>query len=319
MKNATIYAVVLCLITWAAAAIFASVTGFTGAQSDLGGLLGYNIFAACCMFLPAAVALLMRPLLGKAKCAQKCTTQYSSMLRFRPRWSWLVAAVVAAVSVFLSIGLSGLFIPVMSFKEGTVALMTSSGATPEMVAQSMGPLGNMPSWVMLLATIMSGIFAGVTINALFAFGEEYGWRYFMVGELAAKKFLPASLFIGAVWGIWHSPLILLFGHNYPNDRALGVAMMVLFCIVGGIVELYFVLKSGSVWPAVFIHGTINALAGVGMIMMPNQSPLLYGMTGVAGIASLTVVALLLLIYDRFVSRDNIFGSTLGASLDRNKE
>ena len=312
MKNATIYAVVLCLITWAAAAIFASVTGFTGAQSDLGRLLGYNIFAACCMFLPAAVALLMRPLLEKAKCAQKCTTQYSSMLRFRPRWSWLVAAVVAAVSVFLSIGLSGLFIPVMSFKEGTMALMISSGATPEMVAQSMGPLGNMPSWVMLLATIMSGIFAGVTINALFAFGEEYGWRYFMVGELAAKKFLPASLFIGAVWGIWHSPLILLFGHNYPNDRIVGIGMMVILCILLGIIELYFVIKSGSVWPSAIIHGIFNGISGMTLLWFPTGSALTTGMTGVAGFVAMGIIIAVLWLYDR--KHDNIFASTIEAKL-----
>jgi membrane protease YdiL (CAAX protease family) len=176
-------------------------------------------------------------------------------------------------------------------------------------------LNSLPSWVMLLGTVVSGLLAGVTINALFAYGEEYGWRGYMVNALKGTKFLPAALLIGFVWGIWHAPIILMGHNNYPNP-AWGVALMILFCLLAGFVELYFVCKSGSVWSAVFIHGTINALAGLGMLMVPTGNTFLTGMTGVAGMMALLVVIAGIFIYDRFISREKLLCHTLGSSLAR---
>lgn len=303
MKKVTIYAVVVCLVGWALTLIYRALGGGVG--------FGYQAYGMFYMFLPTLVALLMRAVGGKGQ--RGCNT----MLRFRPCWSWAVAIGLAIVSVFISLGLSSLFVDVVSYKEGTAAQLAAAGFTPEMVEQNMAQISMIPDWAMLLSTIFSGIVAGVTINALFAFGEEYGWRCYMVAEMAEKRFLPSALFIGAVWGIWHAPLILLYGHNYPTERGWGVAMMVLFCVAAGIVELYFVLKSGSVWPAVFIHGTINALAGITVVMQPGVSPLLFGYQGVAGVVSLLIVAFGLYLWDRFVSHDNIFSATLGESLERN--
>ena len=135
----------------------------------------------------------------------------------------------------------------------------------------------------------------------------------MVGALKGTKFLPASALIGLVWGIWHFPLILM-GHNGYPDRTLGILMMVIFCILGGIVELYFVCKSGTVWPAVFIHGTINALAGLGVLMIPGGTAFLTGMTGVAGFLAFAVAIVAIYLYDS--RHERIFRTTLGASLNR---
>ncbi|MBQ1213566.1 MAG: CPBP family intramembrane metalloprotease [Tidjanibacter sp.] len=309
MKRATIFAIAVCLVGWAVALIYNSVASAAGS-------FGYSIFGALYMFIPMLTALAMQ-------CCKKCkgeeADRYKEMLRFRPRWSWLAGIGVVLVAIFLSLGLAGLFIDIVSMKEGTLAQLQAAGLSPEVVEQNMAQLALVPDWAMMFGTIVSGLFAGVTINALFAFGEEYGWRYFMVRGLAGKKFIPSALIIGAVWGIWHAPMILLFGHNYPNDRVLGVAMMVIFCIAGGIVELYFVLKAGSVWPAVLIHGVMNAIAGITVLMIGTESVVLYAFMGVAGIVALLLTSGALYLYDRFVSHDNIFGSTLGASLDRNKE
>ena len=174
----------------------------------------------------------------------------------------------------------------------------------------------LPGWHGTQADFQCPKYCDLPETPLFAFGEEFGWRCFLVGELADKKFLPSALFIGAVWGIWHAPMILLYGHNYPNDRALGVAMMVLFCVLVGAIELYFVVKAGSVWPAAIFHGVMNALGGVTVIMIPNESNLVHSFMGLSGAAALSVVCVALYLWDRYVSRDNIFGSTLGASLSR---
>ena len=159
-----------------------------------------------------------------------------------------------------------------------------------------------------VATIVSGLLAGSTINAVAAFGEEYGWRYYLVSKLRNRKFIPAALFIGIVWGIWHAPMILLFGHNYPNDRVVGIGMMVVLCILLGIIELYFVVKSGTVWPSAIIHGTFNGISGMTLLWFPTGSALTTGMTGVAGFVAMSIVIAALWLYDR--KHDNIFASTI---------
>lgn len=320
MKKALIFSAAVCGISWIAALVFHLTTGFTGLEGGLEAAAKYRTFAMFYMFLPAIVALLLRALEGRASVRRphalrvKVGFGNDPMLKFRPRWSWLAAIALVPVVVALSIAISSLFAEVVGMKEGMLAMMAANGAD-NLPAESMAEFDKLTNGILLTTTLISALFAGVTINALFAFGEEYGWRAYMVDALRGRRFVPSALLIGVVWGLWHFPLILM-GHNgYPN-RPLGVAMMVLFCVLAGVVELYFVLKAGTVWPAVFIHGVINAIAGIGVIMIPTGNALLTGMTGLAGAVAMAVIIALLWLYDRYVSRDNIFGSTLGCSLDR---
>lgn len=318
MKKALIYAAVVCGVSWVAALVFHLTTGYTGPEAGMAAMMKYQTFASLYMFLPAIVALLMQLLSGEMTLRRKHATrvqlvpQDRTLLKFRPRWSWLAAIGVTVGMVALSLFFSTLFADYMPMKEGTLALMAAQGLE-NIPADQLAQLEALPEWVMVLSTALSGIVAGVTINAVFAFGEEYGWRYYMVSKLRGSKFLSAALLIGFVWGIWHAPMILM-GHNYPDARIAGVAMMVLFCVLGGVVELYFVLKSGSVWVAAFIHGTINALAGMAVLMYPGSSPLLTGMTGVAGVLAMGTTIALIYLYDR--KHERIFHSTLGSSLSK---
>ena len=156
---------------------------------------------------------------------------------------------------------------------------------------------------------------GASINALFAFGEEYGWRNFLVNALRERKFWPAALFIGVVWGIWHFPLILM-GHNYPNELYWGVLLMVVFCVLAGVIELYFVLKTKSMIVAAVMHGTINALAGMTIYFTLGGNDFLNGMTGLAGFIVMVVTIICIWIYDKHIAKDGIFTKTLADSLER---
>lgn len=312
MKKAITYSAVLCAVSWIVALIFHLTTGYTGPESGIEAQAKYQTFATIYMWFPAIVALIMQAIGGQLAITRphatriKIVPKNNSLTKFRPRWSWLVAILLVPAMVGLTIAISSLFAEVTTMSEGTIALMKANGME-EVPAEVTAQLNAVPEWIMLLSTMLSALIAGVTINALFAFGEEYGWRCYMVKALGGRKFLSSALLIGFVWGIWHAPMILM-GHNYPDARVAGVAMMVLFCILGGIIELYFVLKSGSMWAAVFIHGTINALAGMSVLMYPGSSALLTGMTGVAGMMAMVVVIALLYLYDR--SHDRIFHSTL---------
>ena len=213
------------------------------------------------------------------------------------RWwwiGWLLMPVIAMVTL------------------GVTLLMPEAQWTPdsEMVQQSLQSLPEgVGVWGLIGITLLSGLFAGVTINAVFAFGEEIAWRGFLMKEFKGKKFLSAVLWIGVIWGFWHAPLILN-GHNYPQHPVVGVFMMVLLCILLTTMLMYFRKKSGSVIVAAIMHGTINAVSGITALVVTPANDLLYGAAGVAGMIVLLVVDVCLFLYDRFVSRENLFTKAL---------
>lgn len=99
-----------------------------------------------------------------------------------------------------------------------------------------------------------------SIQSLFtAFGEELGWRGFLVPELAKEfSFTQLTLISGVIWVVYHLPVILT--SNYKNAGA--PIWFGLICFSIGVMGLSFAfnwlrLKSGSFWPAVFLHAFHN--------------------------------------------------------------
>ena len=106
------------------------------------------------------------------------------------------------------------------------------------------------------------------INMLLAIGEEAGWRGFLYPALRER--MPrsrAAIITGVVWGLWHAPLIAM-GYNYGTDYlgfpVLGIVAMTIFCMAFGTFLCFLRERSGSVWPCALAHGSLNAVAGLGM-------------------------------------------------------
>ena len=108
-----------------------------------------------------------------------------------------------------------------------------------------------------IAAIASG-----TIVSFAAFGEEAGWRGYMMPKMVrlwgVKKAVLAG---GIIWGMWHWPLTCI-GHNFGRDYwgypFTGLAAVCVMCITMGIILTYVTFRSGSVWPAVILHAVNNA-------------------------------------------------------------
>lgn len=152
------------------------------------------------------------------------------------------------------------------------------------LSASMPPVG-----ALYALGLFSGLMAGFTINGLFAFGEEYGWRGVLMDELAPLGPVRANLLTGVMWGVWHAPLILL-GFNYPDHPWLGIAMMCLW-----VTPLSFLLwrsreYSGSIVAPAVIHGALNGAAGYFLLLVTGRSPILSAPVGVIGALSATLVA-----------------------------
>ena len=74
--------------------------------------------------------------------------------------------------------------------------------------------------------------------------------------------------------------------------------------------MYFRIKSGSVVVPAIMHGTFNAVVGISNLLVTPANDLLYGGSGLAGMIVLLLVNVILYIYDRHISRENIFISEI---------
>ena len=134
------------------------------------------------------------------------------------------------------------------------------------VAEPPIPLG-----ALVAAQVVQAFLIG-WVNVVPALGEEWGWRGWLLPALRPLGVWPAIAVSGVIWGLWHAPVILL-GYNYPNQSPpLGLALMVVFCVLAGALLGWLRLVSGSVWPAAIGHGFINAFAGLAVLIASADRP-----------------------------------------------
>jgi membrane protease YdiL (CAAX protease family) len=115
--------------------------------------------------------------------------------------------------------------------------------------------------------VLQGLVVSATVGflaaAAFGFGEELGWRGFLVPELAkVTHFTNVALISGAIWALWHWPLILFAADVTDFDKTPAWFTLPAFSITiiaAGTVMAWFALKTRSIWPAVIMHGSQNAI------------------------------------------------------------
>lgn len=208
---------------------------------------------------------------------------------------------VAAILVFaLAHVLVAPLLPGLSLNLGAEALQQRilelvPPAQHEQAGQALTKFGAALPWILLAQTVLAGVAAGITINAVAAFGEELGWRGFLHHDLAALPFWRKSLLTGVFWGLWHAPLILR-GHNFPEHPQWGVLAMVAFCVALSPLFEFMRSRSGALLAPVWMHGVLNATAGTTMFV--SGADLLRGPVGLAGILVLAGMNLALWRYLR---------------------
>ncbi|MCX6842980.1 MAG: CPBP family intramembrane metalloprotease [candidate division WOR-3 bacterium] len=216
------------------------------------------------------------------------------------RW-WLVAWLSPLVITFAVIGVS-LFLPGVRFSTEMAGLFERfRGMIPEQklaqMREAFAHLPVHPFWLLL----GQGLFAGLTMNAVAGFGEELGWRGFLFGEFSSFGFWRSSLLIGAIWGIWHAPLVLQ-GLQYRSHPVPGVAMMTAWCILLSPLFSYIRLKARSVVAVSILHGSFNAFSGLALLMVTGGNDLLVGVPGLSGFIVLGLLNILLAFAVRRVSQ-----------------
>ena len=300
MKKAIRYSIIVCLFSWAMAAV--AHWGFGMGTDTPEGLMGFSVLY---MFFPLITALVLQAI-------DKEKFNHTGLVNFKVSWSWLVAWLLPVVVSLACIPVNS-WMPGVELQYNSEQLINQYHVPENQQEMVREQLGKFPSYLLIISTVFSGLIAGITFNAIAAFGEEYGWRNYLVGALREMKFWKAALFIGIVWGIWHFPLILM-GHNYPNEPYWGVLLMVVMCILLGVIELYFVLKSKSMVVAAIMHGTFNAVSGIPIYYILGGNDFLNGMPGLSGFIVMAVTILCIWIYDKHISKENLCSMTLGEAL-----
>lgn len=163
-----------------------------------------------------------------------------------------------------------------------------SGFAEQLAAAGVDPSA-LPLGTVVLTQLIAVPFAAVIPNALLAFGEEVGWRGWLLAALRPWGTWPALLFSGVIWGLWHAPVTLL-GHNFGRTDATGVLLMIGGCVAWGVLLGWTRLRTGSIWPAVFAHGAMNAVGGIVVVLAAAGQRIDMAVVGPLGVVAWVVIA-----------------------------
>jgi membrane protease YdiL (CAAX protease family) len=303
LNKTTLFLILTFVISFSSAGIY-KLLGGTGSGTTIFTLLG-----AFYMFIPTICVLIVEKLVHKEKIKTRL------MISFKINKWFFVAWLFMPVVIFSTLGLNLLF-PDVTFNPDMTGMLdrVTSLLPPDQIEQAKQSIKNLPisyMWIVLF----QGLIAGITVNGVAAFGEELGWRGFLLRQYQHFSFFKASLVIGFIWGIWHAPLILM-GHNYPQHPQIGVLMMVVMCVLLTPFLLYISIKAKSVIAAAIMHGTMNAVAGISIMGINGGNDLTSGIAGLAGFIASFLFLVLLVIYDQFISKEKITTTPMSKHLQK---
>ncbi len=274
-KNVWLYLVFTFVLTYGA------VFGLMLTGIAYGSPLCMAVFSLCMLF-PALCSILTRLV----------TKEGFSKMYLNPHlkghWRYYLAGLIGP-SVLTAIGAAFYF---LLFPDQFDPRMTVLSQTLEAQGTDSSAVGMIVVIQMIVGALTGGI-----INLPFALGEELGWRGYLLPHLCQSMSIHrAILFSGAIWGLWHAPMIAM-GHNYgtgyPTAPWGGILAMIVFCIVCGTFLSYLTIRTGSALPAAIGHGALNAFAAAPAYFMASgvYNPFLGPVpTGIIGGAGFIVVA-----------------------------
>lgn len=285
-------------ISWGIFALSKKVIGVSGP-------LGRTVTSALFMFGPALAALILRR-------KQALSWKDLGCVKAGIRWNWMGIAVLIAMALPpLTLAFNLLMGNVLHLAGfGHTALtkamvlstvhdrLVAAGIGPAEIGSSMERLGPMPlnGMMILIIALVVGAFAGCTVNLLFAMGEELGWRGMLYHHTRHWGLWRQVGFTGLFWGLWHAPLIL-DGHNYPDHPIAGVFFMCLLTTALALPLAWVRFRSRCVWSAGVLHGTMNGVAGAGMLFTRDATGLLGGAAGLSTELGLVIIGGALFLFD----------------------
>jgi membrane protease YdiL (CAAX protease family) len=139
------------------------------------------------------------------------------------------------------------------------------------------------------------------INVEIFRGEEIGWRGFLYPRLReVVGLIPALQIGGSIWALWHAPMILWEGLNYPDHPGIGTLFFALITTRLGAALYYLDRRSGSILVPSLAHVAFNWAVQLAE-RLPCYNDFNYfvvGPTGIDAVCSLRIIAGSTIILDR---------------------
>ena len=236
-----LYCVVVYAISWSLQ--FAVIHTAVTLESDAA-----KPWLAGVMFSPALIALLFTWKVQSAR----------GLLLWMPTWS-MMPYILVAVTVPTLVAFGAVAVCELTGwgKAGWFGFMRDA------VSISGGPwlLGRgVQSWPKFVTNIALTGLGYAAFSALFAIGEELGWRGFLQGALVSKLGVTRGIILlGLIWSFWHLP-VLLAGYNFPEHPVLGGFLLFPITLVAASFFLgWLTIKTNTCWPAALAHGATNSI------------------------------------------------------------
>lgn len=264
-----------------------------------GGIVSVILTGGLYMAGPALSTLIVQKFIYKEK-----FKQYGWTFSIK-KWKWFLKvpliflAMVALVFVIIAlIGNTGIYEP---FGKVDFSQAGFNERFNEILAASPNPsnvkMPELPALLILALVLIGAIIAGFTVNLPFMFGEEFGWRGLLIRETQPMGFLKSNLLIGVIWGLWHTPLIMM-GHNYPDYPYFGIIMMCFFTMALTPIFSYVRLRTGSIIGPCLLHGMINGCGQAFILFTENPHQLYSSIAGFAGVGANLLLLLFIYLFDR---------------------
>lgn len=131
-----------------------------------------------------------------------------------------------------------------------------------------------------------------------AFGEEYGWRGFLLPVLSPLGGAPAAILVSVIFATWHLPAILVDGFNYPRHHLTGALVMYVFALPFSVVMCWLRSATRTVVAPTTGHAMFNILTGLIYAGTSRTTSVLAAPVGLLGSVPLAAFAALILLTGR---------------------
>jgi CAAX protease family protein len=181
---------------------------------------------------------------------------------------WRVTPIWYAVVLGLPVVITG----------ATLALLLLLGGAPLDATKLPSPAG---------AVVFFAIFMFLPVGAPVA--EEIGWRGLALPRLlAGRSALTASLILGAIWAVWHLPVVL----STPELR-VPVPFMLAVVPLSILTTWIFLHTRSSVFIAILFHAWFDVvlISGLGMVATADAAMMWWILAGVQTALAVIVIAI----------------------------
>ena len=205
-------------------------------------ITGNFSWSAILMFTPAAASVVARLVLREG------FADVSFRFGGRRTWKMILLALVFPIVV-------GLVAYGIAWATGLAQFDPQLPAG--LIATLVGEVTSSPVMVFVIMLLFA-TFVGVFPQSLSAAGEEIGWRGYMLMRLIDAGVPRPVLVSGIIWGLWHIPLILAGLYVAGSSPILSAVLFMVSVVTVGFVIARMRLETGSIWPAIALHGAWNS-------------------------------------------------------------